>query len=113
MLDLAMVVQNVVSALKEAEEVIQVAITAVASKEGLTDDIKDELTETLEAKARNIEESIKGTNLVQRRNIPLKSESTLFRCILCSFSILYEKLPILLPKHQNRLRWKIKRSCLN
>ena len=59
--DLAMVVQNVVSSLKEAEEVIQLAITAVASKEGLTESAKEELTETLEAKARNIEESIKGT----------------------------------------------------
>ncbi len=59
-LDLAMVVQNVVSSLKEAEEVIQLAITAVASKEGLSETAKDELTETMEAKARNIEESIKG-----------------------------------------------------
>lgn len=55
-----MVVQNVVSSLKEAEEVIQLAITAVASKEGLSETAKDELMETLEAKARNIEESIKG-----------------------------------------------------
>ena len=54
-------VENVVSSLQEAEEVVQSAIATVASKEGLTDSVKAELTDKLEAKAKNIEESIKGT----------------------------------------------------
>ncbi len=94
-LDLAMVVQNVVSSLKEAEEDIQLAIVAIASKEGLTDVAKEELTEALDAKARNIEESIKGTNLVQRQSISCPSPGLLcfgvsyipFKCCInsCQF----------------------------
>lgn len=49
-----------VSSLKEAEEAVESAIAAVASKEGLTAAAKAELTERLEGKARNIEESISG-----------------------------------------------------
>ena len=50
-----------VSSLEEADEVVKSAILAtVASKEGLTDSDKMDLTEKLEAKAQNIEESIKS-----------------------------------------------------
>ena len=59
-IDLEKVVENVVSSLKEAEEAVKSAIAAVASKEGLTDSAKAELTYKLEEKAKNIEESIKG-----------------------------------------------------
>lgn len=48
-----------VSSLEEADEVVKSAIT-VASKEGLTDSDKMDLTEKLEAKAQSIEESIKS-----------------------------------------------------
>jgi len=53
-------VQSVVSSLEEADEVVKSAISTVASKEGLTDSDKMDLTEKLEAKAQSIEESIKS-----------------------------------------------------
>ena len=49
-----------VSSLEEADEVVKSAIFTVASKEGLTDSDKMDLTEKLEAKAQSIEESIKS-----------------------------------------------------
>ena len=52
--------ESVVASLEEAEEVVQSAIATIASKEGLTDNAKAELTAKLESKAQNIEESIKG-----------------------------------------------------
>ena len=58
--DLEKVVENVVSSLQSAEKVIEAAIATVASKEGLTDSARVELTANLEKKAQNIEESIKG-----------------------------------------------------
>ena len=58
--DLEKAVQSVVSSLEEADEVVKAAIATVASKEGLTDSDKMDLTEKLEAKAQNIEESIKS-----------------------------------------------------
>lgn len=48
-----------VSSLEEADEVVKSAM-AIASKEGLTDSDKMDLTEKLEAKAQSIEESIKS-----------------------------------------------------
>ena len=58
-LDLEKAVQSVVSSLEEADEVVKSAM-AIASKEGLTDSDKMDLTEKLEAKAQSIEESIKS-----------------------------------------------------
>jgi hypothetical protein len=58
---LARVVDDVVSSLKEADEVVQSAMAAVASSRGgLTDSARGDLTERLEARARDIEESITG-----------------------------------------------------
>ena len=54
------------SSLEEAEEVVQSAIAAVAEGEGLTDSAKAELTEKLEKKAENIEESIKVADSVAK-----------------------------------------------
>mmetsp|Transcript_20155 Transcript_20155/g.43781 ORF Transcript_20155/g.43781 Transcript_20155/m.43781 type:complete len:715 (+) Transcript_20155:116-2260(+) len=64
--DLEKVMENVVSSLKEAEEAVLSAISTVASKEGLTDSAKAELIEKLEAKAQNIEESIKAADSVAK-----------------------------------------------
>lgn len=58
--DLEKAVQSVVSSLEEADEVVKAAIATVVSKEGLTDSDKMDLTEKLEAKAQNIEESIRS-----------------------------------------------------
>ena len=59
--DLARVVDDVVSSLREADEVVQSAMAAVAtSRGGLTDSVRVDLTDRLEARARDIEESIKG-----------------------------------------------------
>mmetsp|Transcript_6778 Transcript_6778/g.11861 ORF Transcript_6778/g.11861 Transcript_6778/m.11861 type:complete len:706 (+) Transcript_6778:147-2264(+) len=64
--DMEKVVENVVSSLREAEEAVQAAIAAIASKDGLTDAAKSELTEKLESKALNIEESIKVADSVAK-----------------------------------------------
>ena len=75
-LDLARVVEAVVSSLREADEVVQSAIAAVsASRGGLTDKARVDLTDRLEASARGIEESIKGQSSFVARNRPLVTYS--------------------------------------
>jgi len=64
-------VDLVVSSLREADEVVQSAIAAVsASRGGLTDKARVDLTDRLEARARGIEESIKGQSSFLSRNLP-------------------------------------------
>ena len=73
-LDLARVVEAVVSSLREADEVVQSAIAAVsASRGGLTDKARVDLTDRLEARARGIEESIKGQSFVSPCRVLLVS----------------------------------------
>jgi hypothetical protein len=71
MSDLAKAVDNVVSTLKQADEVVKSAMAVVASSGGgLTDTARGDLTEKLEAKAWEIEESIKGKFVFRAPNRP-------------------------------------------
>eukprot|EP00584_Thalassiosira_punctigera_P003794 CAMPEP_0172538826 /NCGR_PEP_ID=MMETSP1067-20121228/10138_1 /TAXON_ID=265564 ORGANISM="Thalassiosira punctigera, Strain Tpunct2005C2" /NCGR_SAMPLE_ID=MMETSP1067 /ASSEMBLY_ACC=CAM_ASM_000444 /LENGTH=742 /DNA_ID=CAMNT_0013324401 /DNA_START=25 /DNA_END=2253 /DNA_ORIENTATION=- len=77
--ELEKVVESVVASLQEAEEAVQSAIAAVTSKEGLTDAVKADLTAKLEAKAQNIEESVRVADSVAKtaRQIAVEDEKVM------------------------------------